>query len=274
MRRQGFLFTLPTIVFRMDKIPERPWAQRYSVYSSSEYLAMADREKEILNIKAMLRAVLQSSKEGVPPHKLQRDYCEFAGDCIPFKAIGYKHLDEFIQSIPDVVTIKRNNLGDIMYHAVADESTAHIQRLVSKQKSKKTKSRRSLQLPSRKPISHSSWHPSIQSCTPGPEPRRMPQAQYRPPQEAYYSRRFEVYQPPHTRRVEIPVDSKMNMKIVLDNRQTSQHTRQNFQTRNEDLRKKEAFELPPRFRKSIQDTSKSVHRFEDRLIVKAKCQLK
>lgn len=59
-----------------------------------------------------------------------------------------------------------------------------------------------------------------------------------------------MYQPPHTRRVEIPVDSKMNMKIVLDNRQTSQHTRQNFQTRNEDLRK-----VMPLFKKSMDVTA-------------------
>ncbi|KAK3609409.1 hypothetical protein CHS0354_001339 [Potamilus streckersoni] len=85
-------------------------------------------------IKSMLRATLISSKEGLPPNKLLADYEELTGEPLPFKSLGFKSLKEFIESIPDVVEIRRNAAGEILLYAVADETNKHILKLVSNQK--------------------------------------------------------------------------------------------------------------------------------------------
>ncbi|XP_041361192.1 tudor domain-containing protein 7-like isoform X1 [Gigantopelta aegis] len=96
-------------------------------------------EDELQQVKAMLRSVLLSSKEGVTEECFLEDYQSVTGELLPFKKFGYMSQSSFIESLPDVVHIRRNKFGETVYHAVADETTAHIQRLVSKQKSKKTK---------------------------------------------------------------------------------------------------------------------------------------
>ncbi|XP_055998520.1 tudor domain-containing protein 7-like isoform X3 [Ostrea edulis] len=91
-------------------------------------------------VKSMLRAVLMSCKEGVPAHVLQGDYQEITQEPLPLKKLGFSNIVDFINSIPDVVRVRRNKQGEIVYHAVANEETAHIQSMVSKQRSiKKTR---------------------------------------------------------------------------------------------------------------------------------------
>ncbi|XP_052085728.1 tudor domain-containing protein 7B-like isoform X29 [Mytilus californianus] len=111
-----------------------------------------EMEKELNNVKVMLRSVLTSSKGGVPAHVLQRDYREATFESLPYQKFGYRNLDAFIESMPDVVKISRTPTGEI-YHAVADESTAHIAKMVSKQRT--TKKRKSLKPPRRRPAPRS-----------------------------------------------------------------------------------------------------------------------
>lgn len=120
-----------------------------------------EMEKELNNVKVMLRSVLTSSKGGVPAHVLQRDYREATFESLPYQKFGYRNLDAFIESMPDVVKISRTPTGEI-YHAVADESTAHIAKMVSKQRT--TKKRKSLKPPRRRPAPRSApfyspWRP-------------------------------------------------------------------------------------------------------------------
>lgn len=91
---------------------------------------------------------MTSSKGGVPAHVLQRDYREATFESLPYQKFGYRNLDAFIESMPDVVKISRTPTGEI-YHAVADESTAHIAKMVSKQRT--TKKRKSLKPARRRP---------------------------------------------------------------------------------------------------------------------------
>ncbi|XP_046357075.2 tudor domain-containing 6-like isoform X1 [Haliotis rufescens] len=95
-------------------------------------------EGELKQVKAMLRSVLLSCKEGVASQRFLVDYRDVTGEYLPYKKFGFNSVSEFIASIPDVVHVRRQG-GEEMYHAVADETTAHIQKLVSKQRSKKTK---------------------------------------------------------------------------------------------------------------------------------------
>ncbi|KAL3890207.1 hypothetical protein ACJMK2_002499, partial [Sinanodonta woodiana] len=100
---------------------------------------MADIERQLKMIKSMLRSTLISSKEGIPARTLLRDYENLTQEPLSFKSLGFSSLEEFIQSIPDVVEVRRNAAGEIILHAVADESNKHILKLVSKQKMKKTR---------------------------------------------------------------------------------------------------------------------------------------
>ncbi|XP_046548962.1 LOW QUALITY PROTEIN: tudor domain-containing protein 7-like, partial [Haliotis rubra] len=95
-------------------------------------------EGELKQVKAMLRSVLLSCKEGVASQRFLVDYRDVTGEYLPYKKFGFSSVSDFIASIPDVVHVRRQG-GEEIYHAVADETTAHIQKLVSKQRSKKTK---------------------------------------------------------------------------------------------------------------------------------------
>ncbi|XP_066268164.1 tudor domain-containing protein 7-like isoform X2 [Branchiostoma lanceolatum] len=94
-------------------------------------------EKRAKNVVAMLRAVLQSSKEGVLASRVQGEYRGITGEFLPYKQLGFHSLDAYMQSIPDVARIARNREGEVVYHAVADASTLHIQRLKAGEKSNK-----------------------------------------------------------------------------------------------------------------------------------------
>ncbi|XP_035659297.1 tudor domain-containing protein 7-like [Branchiostoma floridae] len=94
-------------------------------------------EKRAKNVVAMLRAVLQSSKEGVLASRVQGEYRGITGEFLPYKQLGFHSLDAYMQSIPDVARIARNRDGEVVYHAVADASTLHIQRLKAGEKSNK-----------------------------------------------------------------------------------------------------------------------------------------
>lgn len=64
-------------------------------------------------VKKMLRAVLQSSKNGVVLSRVQADYHALTGDFIPHKQLGYRNLENFLRSIPDVVQLRHSHTGEV-----------------------------------------------------------------------------------------------------------------------------------------------------------------
>ncbi|KAI1888320.1 hypothetical protein AGOR_G00183800 [Albula goreensis] len=88
-------------------------------------------------VKKMLRAVLQSNKNGVSLSRLQADYKALTGDFIPHKQLGYTSLDAFLHSIPSVVKMERNRTGEVVCFATVCKETAHIAQLVARQRSSK-----------------------------------------------------------------------------------------------------------------------------------------
>ncbi|XP_006259310.1 tudor domain-containing protein 7 isoform X1 [Alligator mississippiensis] len=90
-------------------------------------------------VAKMLRAVLQSHKNGVPLPKLQGEYKSLTGDWIPFKQLGHATLEGYLKSVPGVVRIEVNKMGEITCHAVACAETARIAQLVARQRSSKKK---------------------------------------------------------------------------------------------------------------------------------------
>ncbi|XP_067409438.1 tudor domain-containing protein 7 isoform X2 [Emydura macquarii macquarii] len=90
-------------------------------------------------VAKMLRAVLQSNKNGIPLSRLQGEYKSLTGDWIPFKQLGHSTLDGYLKSVPGVVRIETNKMGEITCHAVACAETVRIAQLVARQRSSKRK---------------------------------------------------------------------------------------------------------------------------------------
>ena len=200
---------------------------------------MEGNEKELAMVKGLLRSVLMSSKEGVPAHVLQRDYREQTFESLPFQKFGFRNLDAFIESMPDVVRIKRTPAGEI-YHAVADETTAHISKMVSKQRSNKKRTRlkpaRRRPAPRSAPFS-SPWTPQQRVVMPPikPWPGKRPA---KSPQNRHYLMIHS--EAGGRRRVNFSSHPRALTKALADASDQRQ-----FQGNNSHSR----FEIPPRFRK-------------------------
>lgn len=63
-------------------------------------------------VNKMLRAVLQSNKNGVCVSRLQSDYRALTGEFIQHKQMGYPSLEGFLRSIPSVVRME-HRLGEV-----------------------------------------------------------------------------------------------------------------------------------------------------------------
>ena len=89
----------------------------------------------------MLRAVLQSSKEGVLTHRISSEYKGITGENIPFQQFGHNTLESFLHAIPDVVRFGRNKQGEHSVFGVATAETEHISRMVASQRGKSNRKR-------------------------------------------------------------------------------------------------------------------------------------
>ncbi|KAH3791865.1 hypothetical protein DPMN_145356, partial [Dreissena polymorpha] len=94
---------------------------------------MSDAFHERESIKKHVRAVLLSSPVELTVTEFQRDYHNFIGEPIDHRRIGYSRLEDFLRELHDVVQIGYRR-GVMTLKAKPDETTAHIQSLVSRQK--------------------------------------------------------------------------------------------------------------------------------------------
>ncbi|NXD87398.1 TDRD7 protein, partial [Halcyon senegalensis] len=90
-------------------------------------------------IAKTLRAVLHPFKNGVPLSELQGEYKSLTGEWIPFRHLGHGTLEAYLQSIPGVVRMEGNKMGEVICHAVACSETMQIAQLVARQRSSKRK---------------------------------------------------------------------------------------------------------------------------------------
>lgn len=86
------------------------------------------------DLKNKIHAVLQSSKDGVRTIDFKKEYRNLTGEDILYQKFGFKTLEEFMKGIPD--TVERIHVrGGEVYRAVSNDKTAHLQKLIAKQKS-------------------------------------------------------------------------------------------------------------------------------------------
>ncbi|XP_068444265.1 tudor domain-containing protein 7B [Clinocottus analis] len=88
-------------------------------------------------VKKMLRAVLQANKGGVSVSRLQAEYKELTGEQIPHRQMGHSHLDALLASMTSVVRTERSRSGEMVCFASGAHDTAHIAKVVARQRSSK-----------------------------------------------------------------------------------------------------------------------------------------
>ncbi|XP_018370811.1 PREDICTED: tudor domain-containing protein 7 [Trachymyrmex cornetzi] len=86
-----------------------------------------------------LRSCLISCKGGIKLENLRTDYRVITGELLPFKQLGYSSVEAFIRNVPDVTVTKKN--GELFVEALPSKTSAHLTKLVSRQKSTKRKIR-------------------------------------------------------------------------------------------------------------------------------------
>eukprot|EP00117_Sycon_ciliatum_P026374 scpid20816/ scgid21665/ Tudor domain-containing protein 7B len=99
------------------------------------------RKKELENFKKLLRSVVLSSPRGVPIYDLCREFRAITYEEMPFRKHGLRSAEELLRLCPDTVVIIPDG-GTYIVRAVADQATAHMQELISKQKKGKKKARK------------------------------------------------------------------------------------------------------------------------------------
>jgi len=88
------------------------------------------------SMKASVRAVLVSSKNGVSLSQFLRDYEELSGEPLPYVKLGRTSPLDMLSHIPDVVQITGIG-GGIILRGLSDSSTQHVDKLVSEQAASK-----------------------------------------------------------------------------------------------------------------------------------------
>ncbi|KAG9430713.1 tudor domain-containing protein 7 isoform X1 [Apis mellifera carnica] len=97
-------------------------------YLKKEKEAIMEREEVIKN----LRACLISSKGGVKMEDLNRDYKMLIDENIPFRKLGYQSLVAFLRTVQSVRIIEK--AGECFVEAIPSEESAHITKLIARQK--------------------------------------------------------------------------------------------------------------------------------------------
>ncbi|XP_061169727.1 tudor domain-containing protein 5-like [Saccostrea echinata] len=94
---------------------------------------MSSKAQKKEDVKKNLRSLLLSAPAALTIDELKRDYHDFIMEPIPYRALGYVNLEDLLKDMSDALHITWKK-GVMCVAGIADSNTAHIQKLVSRQK--------------------------------------------------------------------------------------------------------------------------------------------
>ncbi|XP_040492204.1 tudor domain-containing protein 5 isoform X1 [Ursus maritimus] len=96
---------------------------------------MSEQERVQECLRKEIRSLLISTKDGLTPQQLEKEYLLMVGSHLPLRILGYRSTMELVLDMPDVVTVCPYGDGTVILKAIPDESTKGIASLVAKQRS-------------------------------------------------------------------------------------------------------------------------------------------
>lgn len=99
---------------------------------------MTDKAKLRDSVKKNVRALLISAPMGLSMREMERDYAEVICEPIPALQLGFNSAQDLLLDMPDVARPQWER-GNLVLFGVADNTTKHIQRMVSRQRKDKAK---------------------------------------------------------------------------------------------------------------------------------------
>ncbi|XP_034523620.1 tudor domain-containing protein 5 [Ailuropoda melanoleuca] len=96
---------------------------------------MSEQERVQECLRKEIRSLLISTKDGLTPQQLEKEYLLMVGSHLPLRILGYRSTMELVLDMPDVVTVCPYGDGTVILRAIPDESTKGIASLVAKQRS-------------------------------------------------------------------------------------------------------------------------------------------
>ncbi|KFO30683.1 Tudor domain-containing protein 5 [Fukomys damarensis] len=108
---------------------------REKILAEGSLGTMSEQERIQDCLRKEIRSLLISTKDGLTPHQLEKEYLLMVGNRLPLRILGYRSTMELVSDMPDVVSVCPCGDGGVILKAIPDEFTKGIASLVAKQRS-------------------------------------------------------------------------------------------------------------------------------------------